>query len=201
MRAIDEGDLSAAMIALRRPMPDARADGWSATADVEIGALGGSYYARPTAHIAIRRSTSDHSRDLTAQASAGFVTAGAPSQRLFVLGGLGSLPGYAFRSFAGRRYGLLEVQASVTVIEPWLRLRAVSAIGAAGGLPDLPLPVEAGQPAWAGWPAAGSGGLRASAGGGVSLLWDLLRLDAVRGLNGGDWRLVISFHPELRDIS
>jgi hypothetical protein len=28
----------------------------------------------------------------------------------------------------------------------------------------------------------------------------VLRIDAMRGLNGGDWRFVVSFHPDLLDI-
>ena len=201
VRGIDEGDLSAALFTLRRPMPDPRADAWSAGVSFEVGAFDGSYYVRPTASAGLRRSSADHARNMVLTASAGLVTSRTPSQRLFLLGGTGTLPGYAFRSFAGRRFLLLGAEASHAVIDPWLRLRAVASVGAAGGLPQLdPLAREPAR-AWETWNVRGSDGLRASGGGGVSLFWDMLRADVVRGLNGGSWRLVLTFHPDLRDVS
>jgi hypothetical protein len=35
-------------------------------------------------------------------------------------------------------------------------------------------------------------GVRASVGAGVSALWDQLRLDIVRGVNGGEWQVLFS---------
>lgn len=201
VREIDDGDLSSVRFALRRPMPDPRADDWGAAIDAEIGAFDGGYYFRPTARISLRRSSADLERVLTLAASAGMVTADAPSQRLFLLGGTGTLPGYAFRAFTGRRYVLMDVQATQTVLDPWLRLRAVGAIGATAGLPAVDAPISDPVRAWQTWNVQGSDGLRASLGGGVSLFWDVLRADVVRGLNGGAWRLVLTFHPDLLDIS
>jgi hypothetical protein len=120
---------------------------------------------------------------------------------MFVLGGIGTLPGYPFRSFLGRRYMLLDAQASQAVLEPWLRIRAVAAAGATGGLPQLGPVVGGATRAWQTWNIRGTERLRASLGGGISLFWDVLRADAVRGLNGGDWRFVLSFHPDLLDVS
>lgn len=201
VRAIDAGDVSSAVFTLRRPMPDPRAEDWSAELGLEIGAFDGNYYARPTFDVEVRRSSADLSRDVTVAASGGFVTAHAPSQKLFVLGGRGTLPGYAFRSFAGRRYAHVDVQASLAVVQPWVRVRAVGAAGIAAGLPSFDPATDAATPAWQTWNVSGSDGVRASVGAGVSLLWDLLRIDALRGVNGGDWRYEVSFHPDLLDIS
>jgi hypothetical protein len=201
VRAIDDGDLSAAVFSLRRAMPDPRADDWSAGVDLEIGAFAGVYYIRPTARAGLRRSSADHARNVVVTASAGSVSAEAPSQRMFLLGGTGTLPGYPFRSFLGQRYMLLEVQASQSVLEPWLRLRAVGSVGAAGGLPRFDPLLEDPARAWQTWGIGGTDGLRASLGGGVSLFWDVLRADVVRGVNGGAWRFVLTFHPDLRDVS
>lgn len=201
VRPIDEGDLSFALITLRRPMPDARADDWSVAFATEVGAFAGSFYARPTVGAAMRRSSADHRREVVLTGSAGLTTADAPSQRLFLLGGQGTLPGYSFRSFAGTRFALLDVQASQTVFEPWLRVRLVGSAGASGGLRPGDMIGESRIPAWQAWNVRGTDGIRTSAGGGISLFWDVLRMDAVRGLNGGDWRFVLSFHPDLRDIS
>jgi hypothetical protein len=194
VRPIDAGELYALRATLRRPVPDPRSDAWGAELSVEAGTFESDTYLRPTAALTLRRSNADHSRDVEINASAGIVTRAAPSQRLFVLGGLGTLPGYAFRSFAGTRYGAVDVTGSVAVLSPWLRLRGIAAAGwSAGTLDD--------SRAWTTWGVSGSDGIRTSAGAGVSLLWDLLRVDAVRGLDGGAWRWVISFHPDLYDIS
>ncbi|HSJ32165.1 MAG TPA: hypothetical protein VK933_12070 [Longimicrobiales bacterium] len=201
VRQIDDGDLSFGVVTLRRPMPDARADDWSVTLATEVGAFAGSFYVRPTVGAAIRRSSADHRRDIVVAGSAGMTTADAPSQRLFLLGGQGTLSGYPFRSFAGTRYALMDAQASQTVLEPWLRLRLVGSVGAAGGLRPDDVAADGELPAWQAWNVRGTDGIRTSAGGGVSVFWDVLRMDAVRGLNGGDWRFVLSFHPDLRDIS
>ena len=201
VRAIDNGDLSAAVLTLQRPMPDPRADDWSAGLEIEIGAFDGGYYVRPIGRVGLRRSSADLARAVVLTASAGIMTSEAPSQRMFLLGGTGTLPGYPFRSFLGRRYVLLDAQASLSVLEPWLRLRAAGSMGAAGGLPRLDPLVQDPTRAWQTWGIHGSDGLRTSLGGGVSLFWDLLRADLVRGLNGGSWRFVLTFHPDLRDVS
>jgi hypothetical protein len=201
VRRIDDGDLSSVTFTLRNAVPDPRADAWTVGLDAEIGAFDSGYYFRPVARAAVRRSTADLRRDLALSASAGLVTSQSPSQRLFVLGGTGTLPGYPFRGFAGRRYLLANAVATQSVLDPWLRLRAVGAVGAAAGLPAFdPSLAEPGR-AWQTWTERGSDGLRASLGGGVSLFWDVLRADLVRGMNGGDWRFVLSFHPDLLDIS
>lgn len=201
VRPIDDGDLSTAVLTLRRPMPDPRADDWSARIDAEIGAFDGSYYLRPSIALGLRRSSEDLARELMLGLSAGALTGNAPSQRMFLLGGTGTLPGYPFRSFLGRRYVLLDAQLTQSVFAPWLRVRAVGAVGATGGLPTFDPVIDSSASAWQTWDVSGSEGLRASVGGGVSLFWDVIRADIVRGLNGGDWRLVLTFHPDLLDIS
>ena len=201
VRAIDPGDVSSITATLHRAMPDPRADDWSAHFSGEIGAFDGSYYFRPTIGVGLRRSSTDHARTIELNASAGLVTEEAPSQRMFLLGGPGTLPGFAFRSFSGRRFVLLDAQASQAVFEPWLRVRAVAAAGASGGLPRFDPAVDTVSAAWQTWNAGSSNGLRTSVGGGVGLFWNVLRADVVRGLNGGDWRFVLSFHPDLLDIS
>jgi hypothetical protein len=197
---VDEGDLSAVILGVRRPMPDARADDWSAGVHVEIGAFDDGYYLRPTAHASLRRSSADHSRDVMFTGSAGLVTADAPSQRVFLIGGTGTVAGYPFRSFAGHRYALLDAQYSHGLVEPWVRIRLVGAAGVAGGSPSFDAGADPPTRAWQAWNLPGTNGLRSSLGGGLSLFWDVLRIDAVRGLNGGDWHFVISFHPDLLDI-
>jgi len=196
---IDDGDLSAFTVALRRPAP-AQTSGWGATARVEIGAFADGAYVRPTAEAQFDRESADHHRNFSVIASAGFVAGETPSQRLFLIGGQNTLPGYGYRTFAGDRFALVNVESRAGVFEPWVGIRAVGAIGAAGGLRSTASPAPA-QPAWATWQTTSTAGIRTSAGAGLSLFWDVLRVDAVRGLNGGKWQVLIGFHREFWDIT
>lgn len=121
-----------------------------------------------------------------------------PAQRLFLLGGRGSLPGYVFRGWGGDRMGLWRAEVSRTVAAPWVRLRASGALGWVGV-------GAAGEAAARRFGVGGSGGPRASAGLGVGIFYDLLRIDAMRGLAGGspaegDWVLLLSFDRRIWEI-
>jgi hypothetical protein len=192
--AMDAGRLASISAGIQRPAAHAGAWTWGGSARLEAGMFGGSAYVRPVIDAAVGRASADHARAVRFAGAAGLVSAAAPAQRLFLLGGAGTLPGYIYRGFSGTRFGLARLEASGAVMEPWLRVRAVAAAGAAGGLP-------APGGAAAGWMSGPTNGLRTSAGAGVSLLWDMLRIDAVRGLNGGEWQLLLSFHPGFLDIS
>jgi hypothetical protein len=106
-----------------------------------------------------------------------------PLQALYLLGGRGTLPGYAFRTYVGDRYWLLRIEASQALLAPWLRVRAFAAAGGTG-LEMGPLPPS--------WPQRSATSL-VSAGLGLGLGWDVLRLDIGRGLSGGgDWEVVLA---------
>lgn len=198
---VQEGDLGTVTLGLQRVMPDPRASDWSLAAELETGALAGEAYVRPTLSLSMLRASGAHDRQVLVTGMAGLASANAPIQRTFLLGGTGTLPGYDFREFAGRRFGLVQAEASAAVAAPWLRLRLLAGAGATGGL-DLPS-TTSGEAAGAAaaWPTRTTGGVRTSAGAGVSLFWDLLRIDAVRGLNGGRWQMQFSFHRDFWDIS
>ena len=122
---------------------------------------------------------------------AGRVEAGAawgavPVQRLFFLGGSGTLPGHAFRGYAGTRFLLADVEASAAVLPGWLSARVVAGAGAVGGLPGA-----------GAWDLRPSEGLRAYAGVGLGLLRDLVRADFARGGPGGRFELVVSAGPAI----
>jgi hypothetical protein len=197
---IDEGDLGAVIVGLRRSEIDPRARDWSGSVHLELGTFDEGAWLRPVLSAALRRASADHRNQFHAQATAGTVTPNAPAQRLFLLGGMNTLPGYDHRAFVGRHHAVVNVEASTALVEPWVRLRAIVAAGAVGGLPEPP-PQPAGNRAWQSWGRSGSDGIRTSAGAGVSLFWDLLRIDAVRGLNGGRWQFIVGFHREFWDIS
>jgi hypothetical protein len=204
VRPIEDGAVASIAVAVERTAADLRLSAWSGSLSVEAGVHDGGSYVRPVLETAVRRATSDHARTLELRGSAGWVSAAAPLQRLFALGGHGTLPGYDYRAFAGSRYGLLQAEGTWAVLAPWLTFRGVAAAGAvAGSVPGSrpqadPVPEPSAGAVWATRP---TGRVRASTGAGVSLLWDLLRIDAVRGLDGGRWRLHVSFHRDFRDIS
>ncbi len=112
----------------------------------------------------------------------GLNTADTPPQSLFLLGGRGTLPGYDFRSFVGDRYWLARGDGVVALWWPWVSGRAFAAVGGADlrdGLPE-------------GWTGAATESARTSVGVGLDLFWDVVRLEAGRGLSsGGEWEFNI----------
>jgi hypothetical protein len=110
-----------------------------------------------------------------------------PRQYQVLLGGRETIPGYAYRVFGGNSYALAQLDASRTVWQPWLRLRAFAAAGytdygGTQGYTRLGL---------------GTNGVKFGGGVGVALFWDILRFDLARG---DDWRFVFSVQPNLRDL-
>lgn len=199
VRRIDEGDLSSVAASLVRTAPDPTAAAWFGKAAAELGRFAGAWYLRPELELGHRWSTAGRFADLVVRGAGGMVLGTPPSQRLFVLGGTGTLPGYEYRDRIGTRYVLLDGEASVALLDPWIRLRVIGAVGATGGLSSAS-PATGGS-AWHGWGVATDSALRASAGVGASLLWDLIRVDWIRGLSGGEWKMLLSIHPDFADIS
>jgi hypothetical protein len=102
-----------------------------------------------------------------------------PTQAEHYLGGRLSVPGYGFRSKTGDRFWLLRTEASTEVLHPFVRVRA---FGAAGEVSRELLDPS---------PTRQTSSLL-SAGLGLGLGWDILRLDLARGLRGdGDWELML----------
>ncbi len=118
----------------------------------------------------------------------GVGTGTLPAQRMFLLGGRQTTSGYDFRAWTGDRVAYAAFTYSLPVVRNWLRLRLltsagwseITSVGTTGaavlGTPD-------------------SDGIRASAGGGVGLFFDLLRVDAARGFRDGIWEWMVSVNP------
>lgn len=191
LRPVEEGILGAVQAWV--PLPGRIPGGVEAT----FGRLGEHTFAGALLRGGWTRESPDRSWRLATEATAGLATGGAPPQELFMLGGRGTLPGYDFRSFVGHRFWLARLEATRTIAAPWLGVRAFAAAGgsalAGGALP----------PAWASHPGemGGSNGVRGSVGVGLSLGWDVIRLDLARGVRGGRWELIFAvdprFHPWL----
>lgn len=122
---------------------------------------------------------------------AGGATVRTPVQELFFLGGRGTLPGWDFRSFVGRGFWLARIEGTRPLLQPWVGIRAFAALGTTT-LASASVPAS-----WEG--THDSDGLRASVGAGLSLGWDVLRLDVAHGVgDGGQWEMIFSVDPRFR---
>lgn len=180
VRPIVEGDLWS--LAATAEVP---AEGFGPRGRIraDVGTFEGDAFASLVGMAGVSRQWLAHELRLAAELHAGVVSAAAPPQKLFLLGGHGTLPGYDFRSLVGNRFWLLKVEGTRALIRPWLSARAFASAG------DARL---SGRGVPSGWDAAPSSIPLFSAGLGLGLGWDVLQLEAGRGLNGGEWEVTLS---------
>lgn len=126
-------------------------------------------------------------RELQVEMAAGTRMGDPLLQHRRLLGGRGSIPGFPFRAFAGDHHINGGVIGAVDLGSPLIRGR----MGAYGGW------IGGGDPEP--WGLPGSGNLRVGTTAGVGLLFDLLRLEGARGINGGEWQFLISVDPRWWD--
>ncbi len=147
--------------------------------DMDFGSISGD--------LSYRRRWMEEGTDLSIQLQGGGLFGDPPTQAHYFLGGRQTIPGYSFRARMGDRYWLLRAEASTDLIHPFIRLRA---FGSAGDT-RLPEPDCGGDEACL-LPGMEEPGVLASAGLGLGLGWDILRLDLARGLReGGEWELIL----------
>lgn len=191
VRPVPGGSGLIARAALARPVGRALDTRWRLELSTEAAAreLGDFGYSRVLARLEGNGRTGGGTITWRADAAGGAATGTLPTHRLFLLGGRGTLPGHPFRRWGGGRTALARAEATASVVPPWLSVRALIA----GGWTE---PGEAGRRAARRFGVGPSGGVRASAGAGVALLWDLLRVDLVRGLGEeGRWEVQVSVNP------
>ncbi len=122
-------------------------------------------------------------RELQLRAN-GWVWLGDPlPQGHRLLGGRGTVPGFAYREWAGRRALATSLVGSTDIWGPMLRLRAGLHSGWAGGV---------NSEVASRWAAGATKGIRTAASIGIGVAWDLVQLDLARGINGGEWQLLLS---------
>jgi hypothetical protein len=107
-----------------------------------------------------------------------------------LLGGRSTLPGFPYRSFGGTRVVAGSLEGATDLKGALLRLRGGLHGGWAGGLDT-----EVGQA----WEVRETGGVRLGVTLGLGVGWDILRLEGARGLNGGEWQLLLSVDPRWWD--
>ncbi|MGQ0560811.1 MAG: hypothetical protein ACT443_02940 [Gemmatimonadota bacterium] len=147
-------------------------------------------FGRLLIHVEARATSEDRRRDLFARAFAGRNISGAAAQYFFRVGGRETLPGYDFREFVSESEVVLaRAEYSHTVAAPWLRLRA---LGYGGITNDFVV-----RPGDDVITTETSRNLRGSAGIGAGLLWDVLRIDVVKGAH---WQTIFSVRHDFWDM-
>jgi len=168
-------------------------------ADVDLATLGDFDYTRWVFDFTATPTEPDATWGWEGRGGAGIVTGNRPVQRALRFGGRSTVPGYEFRRFNGEQVAFVNLAVSRSVLYPWFRVRALGAVGWShvdddvvrmpGPLPgDLPLE----------YATPDTGGLRPSIGGGISIVYDLVRLEVARGLDGGIWEWTLSVNPQFR---
>jgi hypothetical protein len=197
---VNAGDALELRVDVGRPLEAAAGFTWGAAASVsgiQFNPKAASYplfgkrerFARAILQVDTRTTSADQRRELGTRLIAGHNFGTATAQHFFRVGGRETLPGYAYRELVSESSTALgRVEYAHALVAPWLRLRLL-------GYAAYTREVEP--------PAAGTlrgqttGRLRGSAGAGVGLLWDVLRVDVVKGAH---WQAIFSVRPDFWDM-
>jgi hypothetical protein len=183
--SVEEGTLGALIV----QAPIRVAGGGTATLTGEVGRLGGRTFGTVGGEILWEIRSADFPWHGEVTLGGGAVTSRAPVQSLTFLGGRWTLPGHDYRAFAGERYGLLRAEATYPVVWPYVGVRVIGAAGATYfGARSLP----------ADWVVGDSNGVRGSIGAGLSIGFDVMRVDLARGVPDGDWEMLFSVARQFR---
>ncbi len=192
VRPISEGTLTAVNAGLVQGVGQGVGATWTLDVRAELGLAGpGDFgFSRLLVGLEADGERPDTPWGWTVVGKGGVGGGTLPAQRLFLLGGRGTMPGYSFRAWGGDRMAYGAATVSREVLEPWLRVRLLGAWGTTGLS-------RAGEEAAAILGVTESGAGRFSAGAGLGIFYDIVRLDLVRGLRGGDWVLMLSLKRAL----
>jgi hypothetical protein len=217
VHAIDDGMFYGWALSLAHRSPSGRARAWRATLGADGGRLvpddggrlvpdegarlfdvaaGGDHldFVRPRLDLGLTRRWRQADGRVDVELSAGAAAGTLPRQALYLVGGRGTLPGYAFRAYGGDRFAALRTTASAELWAPFVRGR----LFAGAGWADVG---DSGRDALAGWGALPMHAPKYGAGAGVGLFYDILRVDIARGLStGGRWELIIEANPSFWDF-
>ncbi|MGH7502712.1 MAG: hypothetical protein ACREL7_13275 [Longimicrobiales bacterium] len=202
VRPIDEGTLGGASIFVERTDHERSGWSWQTRATLDVASLEGNLFVAPRIDAALHRGNATRATEFDVRVGAGFAASSPPAQAHALAGGRNTIPGYAYRSFAGDAFVVADAEASRDVHAPWIRARLLAAAGWVGDVGPTARTLDGGL---AGsdrvrdlWTARPTGGIRTSIGAGISLGWDILRFDVVRGLSrDGEWQFLFSIQPRL----
>ena len=185
VRGIDDGDYLATKLSYERVRP-ARS---RAALEVTAARLGTRSHLGATLDVDRFLGSAREGVHGLLSAQLGAVTANAPAQALFLLGGRHTIPGHPYRAYVGNLYALASAEGTVPIRPPYVGLRFFG-IAAASHLSVTDLHPD--------WVARDTDGVRGSFGAGLSLGWDTLHLDVARGIRGSGWEAVFSVTERFR---
>lgn len=187
VRPISDGRAYEISVGVQRALPETAGLRWAGGLHADVVRFEAHWFARPRLEMRAHYDSDSKATSLSSTLRASAPVSGdLPPQYQVLLGGRETLPGYGYRAFGGDSYLLLNVEASRSIWEPWVRARAFGAFGVTDVIDGQRYPQL--QPAT---DPAFSGGV------GVSLFWDVLRFDIAYG---DKWRTLFSVQPNLRDI-
>ena len=191
VRPITDGTDPHLDVELTRHFGSALAAVWSVAFRSQLATGGDFGYTRWTASFEATPPDPDAVWQWEAAGAVALATGTLPEQRLILIGGRSTVPGYTFRTWGGDQamYGLAAV--SREVVAPWLRVRL---LGSIGWTEITMVSREAAE----NFGVTESEGVRPSLGGGLALFWDLVRVDVARGLDNGKWEWMVSVNPAWR---
>jgi hypothetical protein len=190
IRPIRDGDVWSTTASLRPRLPGVLGAGVTGRLDAEGGILDGDGYVRWLFGVELDGRRLGSPWGWEAEIGGALAAGTLPPQRLVLLGGRRTVPGYPFRGWGGDQAFFAKLLGSRRVIGRWLNLRAFATVGTVGVTP-----VSAGAAEFFG--TSPSGGLRPSLGAGIGVVNDFLRVDVARGLDDGVWEWMVSFNRDL----
>ncbi|MEE9471090.1 MAG: hypothetical protein V3W32_05170, partial [Gemmatimonadota bacterium] len=189
VRPIRDGSLASVTVLLRPQLGELLGAGLSARFEAEAGVIDDGY-ARWIFGVALDGQKPGAPWAWKAEVGGALAAGTLPAQRLVLLGGRHTVPGYPFRPWGGDQGFLVRLLGSRQVLGRWLNVRAFATAGWVG---ITSVSAEAAER----FGATRSDGLRPSLGVGIGFLNDALRVDVGRGLDDGVWEWMISVNPDL----
>jgi hypothetical protein len=182
---IDDGTLVGGWLGARHSSAQGVDRAWQAEARASFGQLRSETerfaYFRPQVRVEFEQQWSWRESALTVEGTAGTAIGRLPRQELALVGGRGTVAGHPFRAYGGDTYTTAGTVFSADLHRPWLRGHLLAEAGWTGSLGAASLAAER-------WAVPASPGLLGAVGGGVGIFYDLLRVNAARGIGAeGRW--------------
>lgn len=204
VRSLDDGDVGFLAVEWQRPSAAVEVVG-GASWEVRIegasrSTMGDFDYVQGAARGSVTWPDAVGDADIVAEAGLSATGGGRlPAQRLIPAGGRGTVRGYSFHRFVGNVLAAGGVEVRRQIVYPLVSASLFGDVGWVG------VEGESARRALAVWnevgrEASGSRGPLLGVGGGVGLLFDIVHIEAGRGLRqGGIWELVVRVRREFWD--
>ncbi|MCZ6477713.1 MAG: hypothetical protein O6851_05295 [Gemmatimonadetes bacterium] len=189
VRPIQDGSLASVTVLLRPHLGELLGAGLSGRFEAEVGVIDDGY-ARWILGVVLDGRKPGSPWTWKAELGGALAAGTLPAQRLVLLAGRHTVPGYPFRPWGGDQAFLLRLLGSRQVLGRWLNVRAFATAGWVG---ITSVSAEAAER----FGATRSDGLRPSLGVGIGFINDALRVDVGRGLDDGVWEWMVSVNPDI----